>query len=175
MPLFHRHTNADKRGEIRVQPVTRYNAAEYKIGQPLISQPLEVIISEGKKFYDILCFQDPHNFAVSDRIHNLLLQEGITGWHSYPLAIEGSDEKYWGIQVTGRAGPPFRPHVGFIDGLMFDFNTWDGSDMFVLEGTVSTLFSDRLRQLLQKAKTSNLALDEISTIRWYSATADSPD
>ncbi len=158
-----------------MKSIAPYDAAALKSGDLGVTGSFPVRLDEGKKFFDIIYLQDPHNFAVSDRIHNLLLQEGITGWHSYPLSIERSDQKYWGIQVTGRAGPPFRPHVGFIDGLMFDFNTWDGSDMFVLEGTVSTLFTDRLRQLLQQAKTSNLALDEISTIRWYSATADSPD
>jgi hypothetical protein len=167
-PIFFLQGDAEKRAEIRVKPKITYQPWELSNGTSVILDSLPVRIDQGKKFYDILSFQDPHNFAVSERIYNLLIQEGITGWRSYPLAIEGADEKYYGMQITGRAGPPLASiPIGFIDGMDFDRNTWDGSDMFLLEGTLFTIFSERLRNLLVKNKTSNLELDEISTVRWY--------
>jgi hypothetical protein len=170
---FFYETNADKRGEVRVKPAFEYDSWALKVGGIHPPSPFAAKVNEGKKFYDVVCLQDVHNFAFSDRIHTLLIHEGITGWRSYPLVIEGHEEKkYWGIQVLGKAGPIYRPQKGFVEGIDFDRSTWDGSDMFILEGTASTLVTERLRDLLVKHKTSNLQLDEISTIRWYSTTAD---
>lgn len=168
MSQFYYLKNADKKGEVRVLPIGEYDEWALASGTVCRNDHLVVRIDQGKKFYDILRLQDSANFAVSERIHNLLIQEGITGWRSYPLAIEGSDEKYYGMQITGRAGSPLASiPVGFIEGLDFERSTWDGSDMFLLEGTLFTLFTQRVRDLLVKHKTSNLELDEISTVRWY--------
>jgi hypothetical protein len=171
---FYLLNNADKRGEVRVRALSGYDEWALTSGSTYQSSALPVCIDKGKKFYDILRLQDSSNFSLSDRLHDLLISAGITGWQSYPLAIEGGDEKYWGIQIIGRAGPPFRPHEGFVEGLDFDRSTWDGSDMFLLEGTLFTIFSERLRNLLVKHKSSNLDLEEISAIRWYNSRPTSP-
>jgi hypothetical protein len=166
---FYMHGNAEKRSEVRVKALIPYDDVVLANGDWIPPVPFPVKIDEGKKFYDILWLQDVFNFSVSDRIHSILNEADVTGWRSYPLAIEGSDEKYWGIQITGRAGPPFRPNEGFVQGLDFDRSTWDGSDMFLLDDTLFTLFSERLRNVLTKNKTSNLELGEISTIKWYNS------
>lgn len=174
VPLFYKHRNPRKRGAIRFKSVVPYDSLALKRGEYSVAGSFDVKVDEGKKFYDILWLQDVFNFAVSERIHDLLVDQHVVGWKGYPLSIENCDKKYWGIQVTGRAGPLFRPSEGFIEGLSFDQKTWDGSDIFLLEGTGVTLISERLRDILIKAKTTNLELAEISTIQWFSATADVP-
>jgi hypothetical protein len=139
-------------------------------GKTKIVDTFPVKIDEGKKFYDILRLQDVFNFSVSDRIHSALLAAGITGWRSYPLAIDGQMEKYWGIQITGRAGPHHHPvEIGFTTGLNFDHSTWDGSDFFLMEGTYFTMVSERLHGLLLKLKATNLKLIEASKVEWYNS------
>jgi hypothetical protein len=171
-PRYYKIIDAQKNGAVRLKSIQPYDEMALKSGDVTILHSFPVRIDEGKKFYDILWLQDVFNFSVSDRIHTALTEAGITGWRSYPLLIEGRDEKYWGIQVSGRAGPPFRPaESGFVIGLNFDHSTWDGSDMFILDSTMITLFSERLRDLLIKLKASNLQLDETSTKEWYSSRA----
>jgi hypothetical protein len=167
---FFMHGNARKNAAIRFESVLPYDDLALKTGAVAVQDSFLVKIDEGKNFLDILWLQDIFNFSVSDRIHAALIEAGITGWHSYPLQIEGRDEKYWGIQVTGRAGAPIPPQEeGFTIGLHFDLATWDGSDMFILAPTMFTIFSQRLRDLLVKLKTTNLELEETSTMKWYSS------
>jgi hypothetical protein len=172
---FYKHRNARKNGAIRFKGKLPYETVALKAGDFAVMDSFPVKIDEGKKFYDILWLQDVFNFSVSDRIHTAMREAGITGWRSYPLEIEGRDEQYWGIQVTGRAGPPIPPkEEGFTIGLNFDLGTWDGSDMFILAPTMFTIFSQRLRDLLVKLKTTNLQLEETSTMKWYHSRPTSP-
>ncbi len=166
---YYRHTNARKRAAIRFMPEFDYDMVGLKLGEILLQTPFLVKIDEGKKFYDILWLQDVFNFTVSDRIHTALVEAGITGFKSYPITIDGRDEKYWGIQVTGRGGPPIYPAgKGLTVGLKFDLDKWDGSDMFILPPTMFTIFSQRLHDLLVRLKTTNLALQDTSTMEWDS-------
>lgn len=170
MKRFYSILDADKRSEIRVKPIFDYDEVRLKRCEITPPSPFTVKIDEGKKFYDILWLQDVFNFTVADRIHTALVEAGITGFKSYPILIEGREEKYWGIQVTGRAGPPIYPaEKGFTVGLHFDLDKWDGSDMFILPPTMFTIFSQRLRDLLVKLKTTNLALEDTATMEWYSS------
>lgn len=169
---FYRLASDDKRGEVRVKPFVTYDPVMLKTGILAIEEPLNVKVAEGHKFYDIMCLQDPHNFAVSERIHNLMISSSINGWRSYRLAIEGHEEQYWGIQVLGRAGSIVNREEGFVTGLSFDQSTWDGTDIFILKDTVLTIASERLRDLLVDAKATNTALTALSTFRWFSAKPD---
>lgn len=166
---FYCNQNAQKRSAIRFKSTQPYDEIALKTGEILVQDSFPVKIDEGKKFYDVLWLQDVFNFSVSDRIHSALIQAGMKGWRSYRIQIEGHDEKYWGIQITGRSGPPIRPaKTGFTVGMNFDPLTWDGSDLFLMQGTYFTLVSERLRDLLIKLKTTNLELEETSKMEWYS-------
>ena len=69
-------------------------------------------------------FTDPFNFAISERLRNLLKSEGVTGWGCYPLEIKNVSEKLYGFQVLGRCGALVRPYEpGFVVGCEFDFDT----------------------------------------------------
>jgi hypothetical protein len=57
------------------------------------SEPFEMKVDEGRKLYDIVGFQDTSNFAISERLYNILHEHQITGWKGYEIKIEGITEK----------------------------------------------------------------------------------
>ncbi|MBK7857002.1 MAG: hypothetical protein IPJ79_20800 [Bacteroidetes bacterium] len=77
------------------------------------------------------------------------------------IVIENSKEEYFGFQNTGIAGPitnleavnnyetEFRE---------FDITTWDGSDIFNWMEVCSTQCTERVIDLLQKERVSNLEI-----------------
>lgn len=122
---------AQKKGEILVEPLREYDDQTLMLGGHQINEPFFVKASEGRKLYDVVHFQDPFNFAVSQRMFKLLKDGGITGWNGYEVVIEGRKEKYFGIQVLGKCGKLNRPEEpGFVRGYIFESETWDGSDIF---------------------------------------------
>lgn len=88
--------------------------------------PMEMRISEGKRMYDIVGFQDTSNFAISEKLYTLLVQNGFTGWRHYDIRIAGTQQKYYGFQVTGRCGKLKEPQKpGFYLGYKFEYAGWD--------------------------------------------------
>ncbi len=161
---------ARKRGELLIESLIEYNEQDLKRGKLSLEKPFVVKVSEGKKFYDILGFQDPFNFAISERVYKLLTDAGVTGWGSYEIVIEGRSEKYYGFQVLGRCGALKRPkEAGFVMGFDFDRETWDGSDFFCPEGTLTIFCTERVKELFNAHKFTNIdELREIDTVKWYS-------
>ena len=139
---------------------------------------------EGKKFRDILDMRWPGAYLISDRMKGILEENGITGWKSYPVVIYdkkgGTIEGYNGFSVVGRSGPmdlksqPTEYYVRF-DGSVsnrldyiggwFDLNTWDGSDIFILEDSLWTIMTARLYKILRKEKITALDCERVSDLR----------
>jgi hypothetical protein len=169
MEKFYSFQWAQKKSEILVESLYDYNDQDLMLGKLTIRKPFEVKISEGKKLYDIVHFQDPFNFAISERVHRLLKDAEITGWNSYDLDIKGRKEKYYGFQVLGRCGELIRPkEAGFVKGYEFEYKTWDESDLFCPKNTLLVFCTSRVTQLLTTNQITNVELAEISTIQWYS-------
>lgn len=95
----------------------------------------------GNKLRDVLhCGQSL--YLISDRLKNILEESGLTGWKSYPILLYDKKgrqiEGYNGFSILGRAGnlckfdiPPVE--LGYSpksDGYYFEFDAWDGSDIF---------------------------------------------
>lgn len=78
---------------------------------------------------------------ISDKLHDILIENNVTGWKSYPVLLydkEGSlIEGYHGFTITGRGGyydnfEDLRNSApGEIKGI-YNINNWDGSDFFKL-------------------------------------------
>ena len=83
-----------------------------------------------------------HLLLISDRFKNLLEENGITGWQTYPIELydrKGNlGEGYNGFTIIGRAGdmltfdsPP--EEFGYSpksEGYYFNVDLWDGTDIF---------------------------------------------
>ena len=169
MDNFYELGSLDKRGEIYLSALVEYDDQALKRGDFKPSEPFHVKISEGKKLYDLVRYQDPFNFAVSCKFNDLLKSSGLSGWRTYPILIEGSQEEYFGFQVLGRSGLLKRPKVaGFVVGCEFDHISWDGSDFFMPLGTMSIFCTEKAKQVLTSQKFSNIGFEDIKSVKWYS-------
>jgi hypothetical protein len=130
--------------------------------------PFPVIIDPGKQCLDFMSLVDVCNFGVSHRVHQLMVDHKVTGWSSFPWATGNPDLIYRGIQISGRAdGVLSRKEKGFVTGLSFDEDSWDGSDIFTLKGSLRAIISPRFKDLLLNEAFSNLELRALSEVEWY--------
>jgi hypothetical protein len=159
---------AQKKGEIILKPLEDYNEKKIKLKEFIPALPFKVKIIKGTKFYDVAYYADPFNFAISEKLNNILLENNVTGWDSYPVEIEGSDAKYFGFRVLGKCGPlKSPPGKGFVKGYEFDINGWDGSEFFCPEETLHVFFTERVKNILEAGKIKNFGIRDIATVEWY--------
>lgn len=158
-----------KKDEVLLKSLNAYNHTELKLGVYTPEEPFKMRISEGKKFYDVLGFQDTSNFAVSHKLYYILKSNNVSGIKFYKILIENVDEIYYGLQIIGRCGKIKQPkEVGFYKGLKFQFDTWDKSDVFCPEETVLFLCNQKLKNLLKQNKITNIDIEDLSEIQGYS-------
>lgn len=169
MSAFYSFQWAQARNEILIEPIIQYDDRELFQGRLAIEEPFETKIGEGKILYDIAHFEDPFNFSISEKVHRLLKDAAATGWESYKIVIKGVEKEYFGFIVTGKCGPLKRPATaGFVQGVEFDIETWDGSDFFCAEETFAVMCTERIANILIKNKITNLKLGRNDNIEWYS-------
>jgi len=102
-----------------------------------------------------------------DYIHFLRII--IFGLKFYEILIEDVEEKYYGLQIIGKAGKLEHPSkIGFYVGLKFDYDSWDKSDVFSPEGTVSFFCNEKVRKILKENKITNIDIHDIDDIQGYS-------
>ncbi len=118
---------------------------------------------------------------ISDKVLNLLIENNITGWKTYPIRV--FDKKgveihgYHGLSITGRckdldltllkervdyqyreSGPVYHYYKGY----PLDLSTWDGSDMFLLSGTYWRFINKKVYSIFKKNKVSNIKFDNLA-------------
>jgi hypothetical protein len=107
-----------------------------------------------------------HAYAISPRAVDTLEAHRLTGWTTYAITAVGRMAEdlagYRGLAVTGRSGqidqtlsqrvvrpgPAGRPAPHLL-GLFPRPGSWDGSDLFVPEGSLWICMSDGVRDALQ--------------------------
>lgn len=118
----------------------------------------------GKKMRDILDNRGVANYLISDRFRDALEKEGITGWKCYPVEIY--DKKgnlvhgYNGFSVTGRAGKMQKHDIPPVElgydpesyGCYFEYDSWDGSDIFNTENSNYLIVTERFIEVIRKYK-----------------------
>ncbi|MCH8806244.1 MAG: hypothetical protein IH986_09175 [Planctomycetes bacterium] len=116
---------------------------------------------------------------VSDHVVELL--RPLSGWTTYSVEVYGKKGElipgYHGLAVTGRCGPidnslsqprvceppvPQGRRSRKWFGAYFDEKTWDGSDLFVPEGTAMTVVTDAVKQALLRAKITNVEFEPLT-------------
>jgi hypothetical protein len=135
--------------------------------------PIDFEHDEGRRAKDLIGTTWATLFLVSDRFVDAL--GGFTGWQTYPVLIAGRDgEKvpgYQGLSATGRCGriewekservviPPPVPEGrarGGWRGLYFSPSSWDGSDVFIPDGTTYVIVTDEVRAAVEDAQLTNV-------------------
>ena len=148
---------------------------------PLIFHQIE----NGKKLRDVLDMRYVSAYLISDRMKNILEENKITGWKSYPVVIHDKKgsiiEGYNGFSIVGKSGPmdprrqPTEYYVRKWDGSVsdsldyiggwFDISTWDGSDIFILGESLWIIITKRLYKILKKEKITAIECERVSDLR----------
>ena len=117
-------------------------------------------------------------YAVSEKVVDVLSSNNITGWKTYPVEVYDRNENYiggyYGFTITGRClalkpslaepyvkqypGGPYNTYKG--NPLNLDY--WDGSDIFLLQGTTFQFVSKKVKNIIKKNKLTNICLEDIA-------------
>lgn len=118
-----------------------------------------------KQMRDILDTRYLTLYIISDRMKHLLEDNKITGWCSYPILLydkKGNEiSGYNGFSYTGRAKEVADlseyTHILRFDngnsrityGPSFSDETWDGSDIFMIEGVWAVIVTAKVMKILK--------------------------
>lgn len=171
------------RGSMRVDPVHDVNPllllrAEIQPETPLAFSEF----MEGKP-RDIIGTGHAALFLVSERFTAVLRQGHFNGWQAFAVRIAmsagGLLPGYARLAVTGRCGSlnPLMSQPAILRaraengravagrrGLIFDVDTWDGSDIFVPAGSGYVFVTEIVRDAITRARLTNVSLDRITEI-----------
>jgi hypothetical protein len=116
---------------------------------------------------------------ISNRLRELLLENNVTGWKSWPCHIvgkHGEDYEYHFLGVSGQCGP-IKHNVdsivsrksGLIDveyvrGMYFDLSEWDGSDICMPNRTGHRIVTKKVRDLFGKNKIKHCEMTDIREV-----------
>jgi hypothetical protein len=131
------------------------------------------------------------DIVVTDHALQVLRQADLTGFQVLPTKVEGVPEgvkrsdlpKLWELVVTGEGGPADKAsgivelsrcqscglvrYSAFEHGIVVDEFTYDGSDFFtVSEYPKYVLVSHRAKEVIEKARLTNVAFVESSQLKW---------
>lgn len=147
-------------GQIRIEAEVDYEFSYVLDGNTNLINENHFYVDQGKNWFDIVRFQDIPNFAISQRVKNLLEENDIKGWTCFPIVIrDNTDKTYYGFQILSKAGKilNLKKLSNYVDEFVeFDINTWDGSEIFTLEDTGITACTHKVKELCEKAMITNI-------------------
>lgn len=186
----------DGRGSMRLVPCFRPEEwDDFKIGndENVPNEKLCFIALGGKKFWDVVTAGQGLLFAISERVVRLLQDNNITGCKFYPITIKGHEDlKYYLLTITGKCGPlddskavfietlsgpetkiqnsnitiP-KQHFSVMKGKSVRLETWDGCDFFLVENTLESLVTERVKDLFKKHRINNVYLEDLKDYTWF--------
>ena len=140
----------------------------------------------GESPSDVIWTTSAHPLIVHRRVLDLLEENNLTGWRSYPVEVLDKlgvvYDDYVGVQILGRCGVVdlsrsavtlkhypggWFPHLV---GHFFDENSWDGSALFMhvpdRHGRVSAhiLMTEPVREILSKAQITNVGYQRLTDV-----------
>jgi hypothetical protein len=169
---------------LRVDPVDDIpDPSALTRAEALPHKPIRFRRDEGARRLDFAGTTEAVLDLVSDRVIATLREASFTGWTTYPIEIrEWNGEPvpgYQGLAVTGRSGalddslsrievlPPHAPggeamphRIGFL----FPPETWDGSDIFVPEGSSAVMLTEQVRDALRAIGATNIGFTRIDQV-----------
>jgi hypothetical protein len=180
---FHDRMTRGAYNAIRTIDQTPFDGVKLLRGELNVNMSFRFAYHFGTKVYDLVAIGWAGIYLLSDKVINLLREHQITGWITYSTILYDKKDKeiegYSLFSVTGRSGPidwaksekfvkdPYVPGGGRADmlrGVYFDLDTWDGSDIFLADGTLYTFVTQKVRDLLVKNKVTNILLERVTEI-----------
>lgn len=145
-----------------------------------IKLPITFIQTSGRKWMDILNPSSVSLYIVVDKFIELMCRNHTTGWKTYPVRIldkKGTEiNGYCGLSITGKCGPvdysksqiikkrlvPNGLQTKYYKGLYFDLNNWDGSDIFIPQGSLHIIITEKVKKVIQQNKITNVSLQNLA-------------
>jgi hypothetical protein len=153
------------RSPVKIQPKTKYDSLEVITMDSLLVEHNTFEKSSGTYWYDFVQFSNSFDFVISDKVKNEFEKNKITGYSSFPIIIDGfEDKKYFGIAISSKSGPILNLEKlnNYIDeNALFDLKTWDGSDIFNIEATGIMACSEKVKKIILENKFSNVEIKEL--------------
>lgn len=185
----------DGRGSMRLDPCFRPEEWDvFKIGKDenVPKGKLCFIASGGKKFWDVISTSGVL-YVFSEKVVKLLQNNNITGCKFYPITIKGHEDlKYYLLTITGKCGSLDDSNAELIEtlsgpatkiqntniiipkqqfsvmkGKCVRLETWDGCDFFLVENTLHSLVTERVRDLFKKHRINNVYLEDLKDYTWF--------
>ena len=115
---------------------------------------------------DVLDMRSVGFFVISDRMKDVLEENGFTGWKTYPIQLYDKKKNlisgYSGFTVTGKGGRVYYPlNEAWNPVLGWNPASWDGSDFFHFENTRHILITERVMKVLRKHKIDAIDMDPL--------------
>jgi len=164
MELIRTLVRGNKKGAVRIQSKVKYEIFGSFEDPSFLKENNIFRVDEGNKFFDLIGYQDPWNFAISERFKNVLEENNIKGWNCYPIIIENVELKYFGFQIISRAGllAEYDEDGDMVYGtIKVDVDTWDGSDIFCIGNTAIMVITSKLYESIKGSKISNVEFDTL--------------
>lgn len=175
--------NAFKRGALHFEPqVAGLDFHEILLAVSAPMSALELRRESGRHAQDFMATTFGEIVVVSEHVVQTLRDIRATGWSTYPVTLRVSKldtlPGYRGLSVTGHAGPIDRDASKLVSrppavaqgkvtyaeiGLFFDEKSWDGSDVFIPQGTTIICVVDRVRQAFEERNLTNVLFQPLST------------
>lgn len=157
--MYYRFTTKDQRGAIRIETNIKYDYEDVFIDPTVLKNGL-FNVYKGTKALDLVAYCETVNFAISEKLKTILETHNIKGWSFYPIDIKNLESKYFGFHITGKGGevtnrdedgnvPMFKP-------VEWNEAKWDGSDIFSIEGTAIKVCTQKVKDILEKEKITNI-------------------
>jgi len=149
-------------------------------GELRLARPIVYRYHMGKVPQDLVATTFPARYLLSDRMVLALSNGNFSGWSTYPVRVIGKDGQeilgYHGFSITGKSGPPdwsrsqrverqVRGGIWpYLKGVYIDETTWDGSDIFIPEGTGYICIMEAVHEALKPLNLTNIEFQPISEI-----------
>lgn len=184
---FYLMASAHARGALHLDTADSIDDDEWALAQGLLQPrtPLVFHAVEGSRPTDFIGTTYPAIVLVSDRVVRTLKESRFTGWKTYSVKAHDAKRKvlsgYQGLAVTGRCGPidearaerailkppPGGQAIVGRRGFPLDLDTWDGSDLFMPEGTTLIVVVEPVKKALKKVGATNVRLEDLSRVEWF--------
>lgn len=116
-----------------------------------------------------------NEYVATEKVIDILSTNNITGWKTYPVEVYDKNENYiggyYGLSITGRCkavkpslAEPWVDSYGeeMLIGLPLNLDTWDGADMFLLQGISCVFFTKKAVTAIKRNKLTNIYFKDIS-------------
>lgn len=175
---FFLFSDKDLRGAINLVPSENIDCLKLFRGEIEPTEPILFQKNYGSKIYDLIHTGCAGLYLISERLVNLLIDNEITGWKTYPCHVKNI-KGYSIFSVIGRCeGIDYTRSKKFIKqpyiktgipidalkGLYFEESSWDESDVFTPANTSFTFITKKTKKIIEDNMITNVKIENLKDI-----------